>query len=93
MRMMGIQLFYMAICLAGIVAIFHVQRYRVTTGTRWWLYNVLALALCWEAFDAWKFGTPGFPASRWLLIPSMSAVLVWTAIVDWRRRRRAHAPK
>lgn len=96
MKSMIWQVPYILFCLAGVLAIFHVQRYRlrrtpggtvVPISCRWWLYNVLAAALCWEAIDAWKFGTPGWPASRWLLIPSLSVVLVWIAISDWAKRK------
>lgn len=97
MKSMIPQLLYIAVCLAGVIAIFHVQRYRIgaaidhsvtAAGCRWWLYNVLAVAILWEAIDAYKYGPPGWPASRWLLMPAASATLVWTAVVDWLRRRR-----
>ena len=86
--MMAAQIPYIALCLAGVMAIFHVQQYRVIRGCRWWLYNVLATAPLWEAIDAWKYAPPGWPASRWLLTPSLAATLVWTAVLDWRERRR-----
>ncbi len=50
------QLLRIAFCLAGVVAFFHVQRYRAgvaldqsirAAGVRWWLYNALAPAICW----------------------------------------------
>lgn len=89
--MWAAQIPYIATCLVGVLAIFHVQHYRVIRGARWWLYNVLVAALCWEAIDAWQYGAPGWPASRWLLLPTLTATLVWTAISDWQQRRRGHA--
>lgn len=83
------QLLYIAICLAGIGAIFHLQRYRYrwARGCRYWLYTVVAFGLGWEAIDAWKYGVPGWPGSRWILVPSLVAVMAWSAIADWRERR------
>ena len=88
MSAMWAQIPYIAICLVGILAIFHVQHYREIRGIRWWLYNVMAIAIAWEAIDAWGYGTPGFPASRWLLLPVLTATLVWMAIADWQKRKR-----
>ncbi len=84
------QLLYIAICLAGILAVFHLQvcRHRHARGCRYWLYSLLAFGLGWEALDAWKYGVPGFPGSRWILVPSLVAVMVWAAATDWIDRRK-----
>lgn len=89
MKSMAWQVPYILFCLAGLLAIFHIQRHRSIGGCRWWLYNVLALALIWEGFDAWKYGTPGWPASRWLLVPAMTLLLAWRAIGARRPGRAA----
>lgn len=87
------QIPYIAVCLAGMFAIFNVQHYRRVRGVRWWVYNLLVVALAWEAFDAWRYGAPGFPASRWLLLPTLTTTLVWTSFSDWRKRRKRSAPR
>lgn len=86
--LMLVQSVYIVLCLVGIVACFMLQayRYRAAKGCRWWLYSGLALGLAWEALETWKFGAPGFPATRWLTTPAISATLMWAAIEDWRSR-------
>ena len=86
-----IQLWYIVVCLAGMFAIFALQRgrHRNAPSWLWWTYTVLAGALAWEALDAWKYAPPGWPASRWFLIPSLSAVMIYGAVIDGRKRRAA----
>ena len=82
-----VQLLYIATCLAGMFAIFCLQRgrHRDACAWLWWTYTALAGALAWEAIDAWKYAPPGWPASRWILIPALSAVMIAAAVKDWRR--------
>ena len=82
-----LQLAYIAVCLAGMFAIFALQRgrHRCACALLWWTYTALAGALAWEAIDAWKYAPPGWPASRWILIPALSAVMIAAAVKDWRR--------
>jgi len=89
--MMLLQLAYIAVCLVGIVAIIALQqgRYRAACGCRWWLLSALAVGLAYEALEAWKWGVPGWPASRWITMPTLSASLTWSAFDDWRERRGA----
>lgn len=84
----ALQLLYIAACLVGLAAIFVQQRYRLrdSRGCRWWLYSLLALGLCYEAMEAWKYGAPALPAGRWIVVPSLAAVLAWSAVNDWRSR-------
>ena len=86
-----IQIAYIAICLAGMFAIFALQRgrHRNAPTLIWWTYTVLAGALAWEAIDAWKYAPPGWPASRWFLVPAMTIVLIYAAVMDGRKRRAA----
>jgi len=88
LTVMLVQFVYIACCLAGIAAIFVQQRYRYrrAKGCRWWLYTLLALGLAYEGFETWKFGAPAFPAGRWLIVPSLAAVMAWAAWKDWGRR-------
>ena len=83
-----IQLFYIAVCLAGMFAIFALQRgrHRYACALLWWTYTALAAALAWEAIDAWQYSPPGWPASRWILMPALVTVLVWAAVNDWRKQ-------
>lgn len=79
-----IQLAYIAACLAGMFAIFNLQRgrHRDAPTWLWWTYTILAGALAWEAIDAWKYSPPGWPASRWFLIPALAAVMIRAAWTD-----------
>lgn len=88
-----IQLAYIAACLAGMFAVFHLQRFRHRHAAwwLWWTYTAIAGALAWEAIDAWKYAPPGWPASRWLLLPALAIVMVHAAIVDNRKRRALEA--
>ena len=83
-----LQLSYIAVCLAGMFAIFALQRgrHRCACALLWWTYTALAAALAWEAIDAWKYAPPGWPASRWILIPALVTVLIWAAWADRRGR-------
>lgn len=89
-----VQISYIAICLAVMVSIFGLQtgRHRHARGCHYWGFTALAFACGWEAIDCWKYGAPGFPSSRWVLMPALLLVLAWTAIADrysvgprWRR--------
>jgi hypothetical protein len=84
------RLFYAACCLAAIYAIFHLQRYRHLKGdcSPYCAYTLVAFAIAWEMIDAWKFGAPGFPSSRWLLVPMLTFSFGWEAWMDLRQRRR-----
>lgn len=86
----SIQLLYIAACLAGMFAIFALQRgrHRDSCAWIWWTYTALAGALAWEAIDAWKYAPPGWPASRWILIPALSAIMIRAAVEDWRKAHR-----
>lgn len=79
---------YVACCAVAIASTLVLQRYRYrrAKGCRWWLYTVLAIGLAYEGLEAWKFGAPAFPAGRWLVIPSLAAVMAWASVKDWRRR-------
>lgn len=83
------QLVYIALCLIGMVSVFTLQvgRHRFAKGCLYWSFSALAFALGWEAIDAWKFGVPGFPGSRWILLPALDVVLAWAAVSDWREER------
>ncbi|CAB4147407.1 hypothetical protein UFOVP1020_20 [uncultured Caudovirales phage] len=83
-----IQIAYIAVCLAGMFAIFALQRgrHRCACALLWWTYTALAAALAWEAIDAWQYAPPGWPASRWILIPALVTVLIWAAVNDRRGR-------
>lgn len=83
------RLFYAGCCLGGIYAVFHLQRYRHTKGdcSPYCAYTLVAFALGWELIDAWKYGAPGFPSSRWLLVPMLTFSFGWEAMADWRSRR------
>ncbi|MFO1081859.1 MAG: hypothetical protein U1E23_14670 [Reyranellaceae bacterium] len=89
MKVAWLQLLYIGLCLASMVAVFWLQagRHRDAKGCLWWSYSLLAFALGWEAIDAWKFGAPGFPASRWLLVPALLVVMAWAAIADRHHQR------
>lgn len=86
--MIALKFLYIAACLVAIGAIFVQQRYRLrgAKGCRWWLYSLLALGLGYEAIEAFKFGPPALPAGRWIVIPSLAAVLAWSAANDWKSR-------
>ena len=86
-----IQIAYIAVCLAGMFAIFALQRgrHRCACTLLWWTYTALAGGLAWEAIDAWKYAPPGWPASRWVLVPALAVVMTWAAISDWRKRKNA----
>ena len=86
-----VQLVYIATCLAGMFAIFALQRgrHRNAPAWLWWTYTALAGALFWEAIDAWKYAPPGWPASRWILIPALAVIMIYAAVVDGRKRRGA----
>ena len=90
--MMLWQLLYIACSLVGIGAIFVQQRYRYRNakGCRWWLYTVLAIGLAYEGLEAFKYGAPSFPAGRWIVLPSLAAVMAWAAAKDWKGR---HPPE
>lgn len=79
---------YIAICLKGIAAIFQLQafRYHDAKGCRYFLYTLVALGFGWEAIDAGLYGPPGFPSSRWVLIPAAVGALTWTAFDAYRTR-------
>ncbi len=83
-----LQLVYMACCLVAIGAIFVQQRYRLrrARACRWWLYTVLAFGLGYEALEAWKYGAPALPAGRWIVVPTLAAVMAWAAAKDWFSR-------
>lgn len=84
------QLFYIACCACAIYAIFHLQRYRHIRGacSPYCAYTLVAFAIGWELIDAWQRGAPGFPSSRWLLIPMLMFSFGWEAWTDWRTRKR-----
>lgn len=79
---------YVVCCVVAIGSIFVQQAYRFRTakGCRWWLYTVLAGGLFYEAIEAWNYGAPAFPSGRWIVLPSLAAVLAWAASKDWQRR-------
>lgn len=87
----AVQLGYIALCLAGMFAVFDLQRnrHRNAPCLLWWTYNVLAGSMVWEAIDAFKYAPPGWPASRWFLIPSITVVLIYAVITDRRKRLAA----
>lgn len=84
--MMVAQIIYITLCLLAMGAIFHVQEYR--SSSLWWAYTILTFGLGWEAIDAWKYGAPGWPSSRWVMVPSLTIILVTVAVSEWRQRRR-----
>lgn len=86
-----VQSLYIVACLAGMFAIFHLQRFRHRNAPwwLWWTYTALAGALAWEAIDAWKYTPPGWPASRWVLIPALAVVMIRAVCADRRTRRAA----
>lgn len=85
------QLFYSACCAGAMYAIFHLQRYRHSRGdcSPFCAYTLLLIGIGWELIDAWKYGAPGFPSSRWLLLPILAFSFGWEAIADWRTRKAA----
>lgn len=90
----AVQLAYIAVCLAGMFAIFTLQRHRhrKAAALLWWTYTALAYALAWEAIDAWNYAPPGWPASRWLLVPALAAIMTAAAVRDWKSERRTAGP-
>lgn len=88
------QVVYIACCLIAMGAIAFLQgnRMKDARGCLWWAYNVLLLAIGWEAIDAYMFGAPGFPASRWLLLPSLAMVKTWWAVSDWHKAKTTGEP-
>ena len=84
------QLAYIFVCTIGVGAVFHLQHYRYgdARGCHYWLYSLVAFGLGWEAIDAWKYGVPGWPGSRWVLVPAIVAVMAWAAASDWLNRKR-----
>lgn len=85
------QVVYLAICIATLYAILHLQRYRFLNHGcgPFCAFTILSWAVAWEAVDCWVYGPPGFPASRWLLMPSLAAIFSWAAVEDWQKRRPA----
>lgn len=87
----ALQLIYIGLCLVGIGAVFALQagRHARAKSCLYWSFTALAFGLGWEAIDAWKYGVPGWPGSRWILLPALDVVMIWAALDDWREQRRA----
>lgn len=76
---------YVGICFLVILAVFHIQRSRYMEGacSPFCLYTIVAMCAGWEGIDAALYGSPGFPASRWFLMPALAGALGWEAFADW----------
>lgn len=84
------QAVYLMLCGATLYAILHLQRYRFLKCGRghFCALTVLSWGVAWEGVDCWLFGPPGFPASRWLIMPSLLAIFGWAAIEDHVNRKK-----
>lgn len=90
------QALYIALCLVCVGAIFALQsgRHAHARAHLYWSYSALIFGLGWEALDAWKYGVPGFPGSRWVLLPALAIVLICKVAADRRGQRAAgHGPQ
>ena len=83
------QAVYTLFCIVPIYAIWSLQRYehRDAKPCIWYAYSVFTVGLIYEVAETWYYGPPDFPASRWLLVPSMAVVLVGSALKRWHGRR------
>ena len=87
---MSERLLYGATCIVSIIAIFNLQAWRHRASGRIirWSYTALTLALGWEVLDCLIYnGAPGFPSSRWVLVPALGIILGSAAFKDWRERK------
>lgn len=82
------QLTYMLICAVAMCSVINLQayRHRGANSLLWWSYTILTFGVGWELIDAYKSGPPGFPSSRWVLMPTLAFVLAVAAVEDWRDR-------
>lgn len=81
---------YLLICAVTLYAILHLQRYRyLSEGCGpFCAFTALAWAVVWEGVDCWVYGPPGFPSSRWVLMPSVMVIFGWSAIDNYLQRRK-----
>ena len=81
---------YSAACIAGILAIFSLQRHRHkdAKACRWWAYSVLACGLAVEMLNAWHNGAPGWTSPQWMTAIGIAVVVCWSAVEDWQRERK-----
>lgn len=79
---------YVGICAVTIAGALDLQvgRHRRSKACIWWAYTILVLGLFWEMIDAFRFGPPDFPSTRWLLIPALGLIQVGAALKDRLRR-------
>lgn len=84
------QVVYIAVCAATLYAILHLQRYRFLKDGcgPFCAFTLLSWGVVWEGVDCWLFGAPGFPSSRWLIMPSLFAIFCWQAIEDHLKRKK-----
>lgn len=75
---------YLLCCAVAFVAAVDLQlgRHRRAKACVWWAYTVLTIGLAWEALDAWNFGPPDFPSTRWVLLPALAVVEAAAALKD-----------
>jgi hypothetical protein len=89
---MSERLLYGLVCIFTMIAIFNLQAWRHRASGRIvrWSYTALAFALGWEVLDCLIYsGVPGFPASRWVLVPALGVILSAAAFKDWNKRKLA----